>query len=447
MDRSSVATTVSLHGSESLSSSTGDFYDTPRQVCPCCAPTAANAGCPCCNVTTSVPVPMHPQNLSMQMHHQHQNPMQQQVVPVQQQHHHSHYQNPSCIMRRPDPMENYDVPPHNNPHNVGILNNPNPNANVLPSSTTISINGEGKMPLVAGSMGSNGARPNPNAIYAQVDKSKKTPRPPPPTQQQQPHQHIYSNSNCDSHPIYENRNIPQSSCGSQPTYINLAPPVISNEQILPKAGSTGKPPAPDPTAKETVPNPACPHGHSNYVNLDFAQSLQLYENAKEIASKIVLPTADANATQHKVLVHSEPQVPESIDTAIVENEYENTKPNEEIIAKTEETKDSLSEEGTQTEKSSCATTRSNSLSVDEATTTTTTGSTTTGSGVSGVGSSRGNSQEDASSAASLPLRRSSSVPCKGGHANRGSASSSDSGVSGDGGLFFDDSSPMNDIGR
>ncbi|OXA52055.1 Protein Dok-7 [Folsomia candida] len=438
MDRSSIATTASTSISLVGSSSDQEFYDTPKH-CPCCTQNPTS-GCPCCS---QHPPPNNNNNQHLQ-HHHHQHSVQQ-YPPVQHQH---HTQNPSCILRRGNGLENYDIPPHNNPHNVALTS---PNMQHSITSTSISINGEGKMPLVAGSIPTRPTN-NPNAIYAQVDKSKKTPRPGPPNQQQ------FVVANCDNLPIYENRNSVQ----HQPTYTNM----VEGSGGVGGCGQhhnikTMKPPAPDPsTTDSSLP---MEFGHSNYVNLQFAESLQLYENAKEISSSDFSHTATKYTTKETtVLVHPEPKI-----ETILENEYENS---------------AAAIDGGADAKKSCDTKITSSVVVPPKDATCTTAA-PTASGTTAITSGseskepssatdsgmeikdKGNSSttsppsststsaeesrrgsQESDEAISLPLRRSSSVPCKGGHANRGSASSSDSGVSGDGGLFFDDSSPLNDIG-
>lgn len=347
MDRSSIATTASAP----LSLPDQEFYDSPRpHHCPCCAPPTATSSTGCSSCCTP--------------------------------HNHAHYSHPQTsrrVVAPPDPMENYDVPPpshHNHPHQ-----HLHPQMQHSITSTSISINGEGKMPLVTGSIPAI----NPNAIYAQVDKSKKTQRLP---------------VTCDNNlPIYENR-----AAVHQPTYINLS---TTNEALINK---TSKPPAPDSTH---------PHPHSNYVNLQFAESLQLYENAKEISS--------TKETTTQVLVHPEPKSQPS------ENTYENMGVAAEVGG------------GTETDAEATPTAETPTVSdsgID---------STTNPSGSTSAEDSRRGSQDSSTEdAANPPLRRSSSVPCKGGHANRGSASSSDSGVSGDCALFFEESSSSpsnNDMGR
>lgn len=204
----------------------------------------------------------------------------------------------------PDPMENYDVPGCNQKIEVNCHWNEE-------QKIGVSVNGEGRMPLVAGSAPLK--IPNSQVIYAQVDKSKKTPKNPKP-ESAPPPQPVYVNTDVQSHQGHGSKN--------------------------------------------------------NYVNLEFIASLDLYENAKGVQP---LPPKTPKA------IGVGPTPLQSVPTAPSE------KPKE--------------------------------------------------------------SNEKRDGDDGPPLRRSSSVPCKGGHANRGSASSSDSGVSGDGGLFFEDGSSVNELRR
>jgi hypothetical protein len=207
-------------------------------------------------------------------------------------------------------MENYDVPGSNQRIEAASNWKEEPPIGV-------SVNGEGKMPLVTGSIPLK--LPNSQAIYAQVDKSKKTPRT----------------------PLCDLTSVPQ------PLYVN----------------TEGQP-------KGQAPQSYQPQ--NNYVNLEFMTSLDLYENAKGVG-----PPPAPNIQQKQ--------------TPAVEKTPSRTE-----VAATEKMKDT-------------------------------------------------NEKREADDGP--PLRRSSSVPCKGGHANRGSASSSDSGVSGDGGLFFEDGTSLNELRR
>ena len=213
------------------------------------------------------------------------------------------------------------------------------------------------MPLVAANNQLTNA-----PIYAQVDKSKKTPKAP------------AAHPNCDNNaPIYQN--APSSTFPAQPNYMNIEP------SLPPKKGQVGQ-------QQQQIH-----HQHnvnddqqkqSNYVNLDFSQSLQLYENSKDLK-------VQAEST---ITVQPKTDLVNTTAPAKAEAAYANVPDEASVVvpANQKESKDDLG-------------------------------------------------------AAGAPLRRSSSVPCKGGHANRGSASSSDSGVSGDGGLYFEDGSPLGDFGR
>ena len=262
-------------------------------------------------------------------------------------------------------MENYDVPPPF-AHPLGPQKPPAP----LPTAASAGrVNGEGKMPLVAAN---NNPLLSTNApIYAQVDKSKKTPKAPP-----------AAHPNCDNNaPIYQNALPSPNTFPAQPNYMNIEP--IS---LPPKRGQ--------------VAQGHHQHHHhninddqqkqSNYVNLDFSQSLQLYENSKDLKA----PAGEPTVTEPKIDLVKSSAVPPKAEAA-----YANVPDEAAAVVVTaenqKESKDEAAEMG----------------------------------------------------AAGAPLRRSSSVPCKGGHANRGSASSSDSGVSGDGGLYFEDGSPLGDFGR
>lgn len=432
MDRSSVASTAI--GSDQ----TTEFYDTPpgRHSCSCCAHPST---CSCCA----------PGSSSVPHHHHHGHASQQ-----------SHYQSPACLGSQGDPMENYDVPPLH-PHG-GITAATAKEFHSLPQVAR-SVNGEGKMPLVSGALPPRTAQ-NAHAIYAQVDKTKKTPR-------QLPMQHhlVKCDSNHQHQPIYENHSNAQyqQRATMQPTYANVdSPPckVHEGQQL------NGKPAAEEINnqstnhrSKKTISHSSDPA--NNYVNLEFAGSLLLYENAQEIrkepkmqmtsvqsqpgkhsnktsaaensASDLLVTSADVSqkSSFEEVTKKSENEkcIPEEKTNGndVSENEYENTRElcNENSKKQAEATSEVATKK---LERNSS----SDPPSVLEEPSTSETAEASTSS-KENVGNEEPN----------LPLRRSSSVPCKGGHANRGSASSSDSGVSGDGGLFFDDTSPLNDIGR
>lgn len=262
-----------------------------------------------------------------------------------------------------------------------------------------------------------------------MDKSKKTARSGP---NQQPF------INCDNLPIYENRNAVQHQ--QQPTYSNDGVGAVglscgNKMNVNQSQVDATSHPVGCPITKQTLTPPQdC--DHSNYVNLQFAESLQLYENAKEISYDFPPTKETITAT---VLVHPEPK-PKTIEIQVVaENDYENSAVTVPVVSNVCETSQGNAKEVSASGSGSKETSVADSgIEKDSS-------STCPPSTSASAEESRRGSQE--SHEAVLPLRRSSSVPCKGGHANRGSASSSDSGVSGDGALFFDDSSPLNDIAR
>lgn len=423
MDRSSIAS------SAMASDPTAEFYDTPARhtSCSCCP---APPSCACC---------AGPSNGPSQQHQHH--------------HGHSHYQNPACLM---DPMENYDVPPTHPHGNAGI--SPKDMQCGVP---TRSVNGEGKMPLVS-ALPPRAA--NAHAIYAQVDKTKKTSRPVP--------HFVNCDNNHHQQPIYENHGTNPHCQQHQQQIIMQQQPTYANLEC--KAHNKGKPPAPTPeqpisatslahTCPVKMGNPHQPNNPaSNYVNLEFADSLLLYENSQEIRQEPVgaanpvenhtekctdLVTAsssekdaqkdtttkncneDAKKEERKEELE---KIPEE-DTK--ENDYENTK-----VLLDKNNLDKCGQEEQHESSGPSAQEDSTEICSSEMSKPTEAIQAGTSKEINGGGT---NAEDEPS----LPLRRSSSVPCKGGHANRGSASSSDSGVSGDGGLFFDDSSPLNDIGR
>ncbi|CAL8106892.1 unnamed protein product [Orchesella dallaii] len=435
MDRSSIASTAL--GSDQ----TSEFYDTPpRHSCSCCAPPS----CPCCVPGAATPgaVPSH--------HHHHAHAAQQSGA-------HSHYQNPACLMAHSDPMENYDVPPshaHGIPASTKDLHG-------VPSVAR-SVNGEGKMPLVSAGGLPPRVGSNAHAIYAQVDKTKKTPRPLP-----MQHPHFVNCDNNHHQPIYENHGNThcqpqhqQQPPTMQPTYANVEAPCKGHGQAL-----KGKPPAPAPEPQVITNSHPCTkaaHGNptNNYVNLEYtANNVLLYENTQEVrqepvatqvqkvttttTTEPVAPSVEKSTTDLVAQTSGDsPNLPSDNDDTKTSSDELHSIPEEKEVepvmaAETKEneyenTRVSTNESGDQEPKQNDA---SDPPSVQDEP------SASEITEASASTSSKENTEEP-----NLPLRRSSSVPCKGGHANRGSASSSDSGVSGDGGLFFDDSSPLNDIG-
>lgn len=434
MDRSSIASTALVTDQAS------EFYDTPpaRHSCNCCAP----PNCPCCvGGTGSTGAAQH------HHHHAHatQNP-------------HSHYQSPASLGAHShihsDPMENYDVPPLH-PHG-GITAAQAKELHGVPQVAR-SVNGEGKMPLVSA------AAANAHAIYAQVDKTKKTQR-----QMAIQQQHFV---NCDnshqSQPIYENHGNPhcqqQQQPVMQPTYANIESPT-------PKAHNghqKGKPPAPIPTANSQVPpcpakqnpqNLANKHcAASNYVNLEYASGSLLYENTQDVRQEPVMSnkapvTTPSVAGVEKVnsdLVSVPPQVtPHNAGAAPTTSEpvsNDETKKDADDLKTIPEEKEGVKQ--TEIKENEYENTSAIINSTYAEITENKQGESGDSVPLTKIPEASSSSRENGNEEQNLPLRRSSSVPCKGGHANRGSASSSDSGVSGDGGLFFDDSSPLNDIGR
>lgn len=170
---------------------------------------------------------------------------------------------------------------------------------------------------------------------------------------------------------------------------------------------------PDPTPLPLPTASACNngiHGNGNYVNMQFAESLQLYENAKELEQTQPQPVLVLVKEETKVQVH-EVKEPEPVTMETVEKGKEATETEKQAEVLTSQTQPEYE-----------------NLRKD--------------SGVA-IEVEKDNSEptkETEGASANPPIRRSSSVPCKkGGHANRDSASSSDSGVSGDCALFIEES--------
>lgn len=108
-----------------------------------------------------------------------------------------------------------------------------------PQACAVTVNGEGKMPVVQ----ANGEM----AIYATIDKSKKTNR------------KIQDCSNC-------SKNEKEVSCSKEDpistNYVNIDPINL----------------VPEPSEQHIT---EC----ANYANIDFAQSLEYYENARELLQR------------------------------------------------------------------------------------------------------------------------------------------------------------------
>lgn len=337
MDRGSIATST-------CSDPLPDWYDTPRRH----DSLSQGNACHCCSANV-------------------------QNVP--------NYDNSCANSSSYNPLENYDFP----------------QASAIPVTEKIShiqhqslpsgrVNGEGKMPLVVSSVNSQPAKIplNPQAIYAQVDKSKKTPKPLPP----QPA--------CDTNDAH-----------CQPLYMNVAPgEKCSKTTELPPTVAIHNAQEKTVQKAQILPNRSSQQQHNNYVNLDFVDSLQLYENSKEVRQNHV--TKDAHL----------------VETIQIQRKVDDSQTEIKDIQKSEEKVLSKSKDAEVSQKIQEGPTSSQQLYENV--------------------NPKPKVENDV---VSLPLRRSSSVPCKGGHSNRASASSSDSGVSGDGGLYFDDSSPLNDFGK
>lgn len=347
-------------------------------------------------------------------------------------------------------MQNYDVPPLH-PHG-GITAAQAKEMHGVPQVAR-SVNGEGKMPLVSA------AAANAHAIYAQVDKTKKTQRQ---LAIQQQHFVNCDNSHQKNQPIYENHGNPQCQQQQQP----LMQPTYANiESPTPKAHNghqKGKPPAPIPTANGQVP--PCPAKQnpqnlankncaaSNYVNLEYASgSLLLYENAQEIRqdpvmtsqsnnAPVTIPTSAGGEKVSSDLVAASPQVTPNNSTTAATTTKEPVLTNDEAKKDADELKiipeekEGIKESEVKENEYANASAIINSNCAEKA---------ENKQGESGdtvpvtkMPEASSSTRENGNEEQNLPLRRSSSVPCKGGHANRGSASSSDSGVSGDGGCFL-----------
>lgn len=121
----------------------------------------------------------------------------------------------------------------------------------------VKLSGEGKMPVVQPS--------GELAIYATVDMTKKI--------KKKLLEHI-KDCECDHEKDNDDGSITQSSLEAS-NYINLAP-----ERVLPVKLIRA---AIEETAKEAVEDP---ESARNYMNLDFALSLENYENAKEVLQKV-----------------------------------------------------------------------------------------------------------------------------------------------------------------
>lgn len=365
-------------GSDHLSS---EFYDTPRLA------HHHEDMCGCCH---SSPTPIAPCSHSRTQNNAHPIP---QAHPSQNPPHFNQPRQGST--RTLDPMENYDNVP-------------------LPRS----VNGEGKMPLM------NASQPLRIPIYAIVDKTKKAPKPTP---------------HCDT--IYENQK--QAEC--QPTYMNtnetvgiINPPAKQTLAISPTPTTNNES---NHNNIVTTEIQSTLQTHTNYVNMEFAQSLQLYENAHELAKE----------SASMLAAHDENLIVTTTTTTTINTNLESNKAKECLYENTTmKTNVERGEHPAGTMDSKISNGGSGTCAVGKVVEKASTSSNAS-SGVNSATVSRGNSEDNSSSSGGLgvgvPMKRSSSVPCKGGHANRGSASSSDSGVSGDCALFFEDSSPMNDLGR